>query len=185
MDRGTEHTLLQQARNGDDRALMRLFDEHHLPLFRFAWRLTGQQQDAEDMVQECFVGLLKPSSNFDARRTSLRTYLFGAVRNQAWKRLRRREDSSDELDRVPGGPSPESQTLRSEFEHAVAGAIRRLPDAQQEVLILAHYEQLPLAEIAELLGMELGAVKSRLQRARATLKETLADYAPAGKERRA
>ncbi|SPE36688.1 Transcriptional regulator, Fis family (fragment) [Candidatus Sulfopaludibacter sp. SbA3] len=81
--------------------------------------------------------------------------------------------------------SPESETLRTEFEHAVARAVRRLPPAQQEVLILAQYEQLPLAEIAELLEIELGAVKSRLQRARASLKDALADYAPAGKERQA
>ena len=73
----------------------------------------------------------------------------------------------------------------AEMEHAVASAIRQLPEAQQEVLILAQYEQLPLAEIAELLEIELGAVKSRLQRARAALKETLAHYAPAGKERQA
>jgi len=164
---------------------MRLFEEHHLPLFRFAWRLTGDSADAEDMVQECFLALLRPSSGFDGRRSSLRTYLFGAVRNQAWKRLRRREDAYEEVPVTADLRSPESETLRTEFEHAVARAVRRLPPAQQEVLILAQYEQLPLAEIAELLEIELGAVKSRLQRARASLKDALADYAPAGKERQA
>ena len=185
MDRGTEQHLLQKARNGDETALMRLFDEYHLPLFRFAWRLSGRAADAEDMVQECFLALLAPGSAFDGRRSSLRTYLFGAIRNQAWKRLRRREASSDELPAMADLHSPESETLRAEMEHAVARAIRRLPEAQQEVLILAQYEQLPLAEIAELLEIELGAVKSRLQRARAALKDALADYAPAGKERQA
>jgi len=81
--------------------------------------------------------------------------------------------------------SPESETLRAEREGAVARAIRQLPDTQQEVLILAQYEQVPLAEIAGLLGIELGAVKSRLQRGRAALKDALAEYAPAGKERQA
>jgi RNA polymerase sigma-70 factor, ECF subfamily len=185
MDSGTEQNLLTKARNGDETALMRLFDEHHAPLFRFAWRLTGRSADAEDMVQECFLALLKPASAFDPRRTSLRTYLFGAVRNQAWKRLRRREESSEGLAPPVDLRSPESETLRAEREHAVARAIRQLPESQQEVLILAQYEQLPLAEIAELLEIELGAVKSRLQRARATLKDALADYAPAGKERQA
>lgn len=164
---------------------MRLFEEHHLPLFRFAWRLTGRAEDAEDMVQECFLALLHPSSGFDPRRSGLRTYLFGAVRNQAWKRLRGREDTCEEMPVAVDPRSPESDTLRAEVEHAVARAVRRLPPAQQEVLILAQYEQMPLSEIAELLEIELGAVKSRLQRARATLKETLAEYAPAGKERQA
>jgi RNA polymerase sigma-70 factor (ECF subfamily) len=53
-----------------------------------------------------------------------------------------------------------------------------LPETQREVLILAHYEQMPLAEIAAILDIDLGAVKSRLQRARASLRETLAAYAP-------
>src|SRR5581483_10430972 len=167
MDRGTAQTLLQKARSGDERALMRLFDEHHLPLFRFAWRITGRRADAEDLVQECFLALLRPCSAFDARRTNLRTYLFGAVRNQAWKRLRSREDASDDLAEIPDLRSPESETIRSETEQAVARAVGRLPESQREVLILAQYEQLPLAEIAELLEIEIGAVKSRLQRARA------------------
>ena len=57
-------------------------------------------------------------------------------------------------------------------------AIAGLPETQREVLLLAHYEQLSLAEIAEITNIEVTAVKSRLQRARAALRETLADYAP-------
>ncbi|HWC95438.1 MAG TPA: RNA polymerase sigma factor [Candidatus Sulfopaludibacter sp.] len=185
MESGTEQSLLQKARSGDERALMRLFDEYHLPMFRFAWRLTGRPADAEDIVQECFLGLLRPSSAFDPRRSGLRTYLFGAVRNQAWKQIRRREASEAELPVMADHRSPEAESLRTEREEAVAKAIRQLPDTQQEVLILAQYEQMPLAEIAALLEIELGAVKSRLQRARAALKDALAEYAPAGKERQA
>ncbi|HVV43904.1 MAG TPA: sigma-70 family RNA polymerase sigma factor, partial [Bryobacteraceae bacterium] len=71
---------------------------------------------------------------------------------------------------------------QTELEAAVARAVRRLPEGQREVLILAHYEELPLAEIARVMEIEVTAVKSRLQRARAQLKETLAAYA-AGTER--
>ena len=60
----------------------------------------------------------------------------------------------------------------------VAGAMMQLPESQREVLILAHYEQMPLNEIATLLELETTAVKSRLQRGRARLKELLAAYAP-------
>ena len=65
----------------------------------------------------------------------------------------------------------------------VAAAVLQLPESQRDVLILAHYEQMPLAEIARLLDLEPSAVKSRLQRARARLKEILAAYAP-GLEKR-
>jgi RNA polymerase sigma-70 factor (ECF subfamily) len=52
--------LVKAARGGREAAFLKLFDEHHLPLFRFAYRLTGSVADAEDVVQECFLGLLSP-----------------------------------------------------------------------------------------------------------------------------
>lgn len=154
--------------------LARIFDEHHLPVFRFAYRLTGSVADAEDIVQECFLSLIREGSGYDDRRTPLRTYLFGAARNQALKRLRRREDATAEIATAPDLRTPEGEVLRGEVEDAVARAVLALPDTQREVLILAHYEQLPLAEIAEIMGIEIGAVKSRLQRARSALRESLA-----------
>ena len=172
--------LIRDARRGKEEALWRLFDEHHLPLFRFAWRLTGSIVDAEDIVQDCFLTLLRPDCGFDPARTALRTYLFGAVRNQWLKRLRRREQgvAAEPADRR----TPETETLRSEVASAVRDAIAELPDTQREVLLLAHYEQLSLAEIAEITQLEITAVKSRLQRARAALREILAEYAPEGSE---
>jgi RNA polymerase sigma-70 factor (ECF subfamily) len=174
--------LVKAARNGREDAFLQLFGEHHAPLFRFAYRLTGSVADAEDIVQESFLALLAPACRYDSRRTPVRTYLFGAVRNQAWKRLRTRdraaEGALDSMDRH----TPEIDALRTEMEGAVARAVLQLPETQREVLILAHFEQLSLAEIAQVVEIEVPAVKSRLQRARATLKETLAAYAP-GAER--
>ena len=171
--------LVKAARKGDNNALLQLFDEHHAPLFRFAWRLTGSMADAEDIVQECFLGLLRPDCRYDERRTPPRTYLFGAARTQALKRLRKRVP---ELDAEPmDSRTPEEGAMRSEVERSVERAVRELPELQREVVILAHYEQMPLGEIAALLEIELGAVKSRLQRARASLKESLAVFA-AGEE---
>jgi len=172
----TPQQLIRDARRGREEALLRLFDEHHLPLFRFAWRLTGSIADAEDIVQDCFLGLLRPDCGFDPARAAVRTYLFGAVRNQWLKRLRRREQ--DVAPEPADHRTPETETLRSEVANAVAGAIAGLPDTQREVLLLAHYELLSLAEIAEITQLEVAAVKSRLQRARAALREILAAYAP-------
>jgi len=168
--------LIRDAKRGKEAAFLQLFDEHHLPLFRFAWRLTGSVLDAEAVVQECFLALLRPGCGFDPARSSIRTYLFGAVRNQSLKRLQRREDgmASEPTD----SRTPETETLRTETADAVTNAIAALPPTQREVLLLAHYEQLSLVEIAEVTQLEVVAVKSRLQRARATLRETLAAYAP-------
>jgi RNA polymerase sigma-70 factor (ECF subfamily) len=168
----------QEARNGAESAFLQLFDDHHVPLFRFAYRLTGSVSDAEDVVQECFLELLRPGCSYDPRRTPMRTYLFGVVRNQALKRLRSSAPTGgDKFEPVAHG-SPEEHVLNTELEDVVARAVMQLPQAQKEVLLLAHYEQIPLAEIARILDLDVGAVKSRLQRARARLKETLAEYAP-------
>ncbi|HEY2017350.1 MAG TPA: RNA polymerase sigma factor [Bryobacteraceae bacterium] len=154
--------------------LPRIFDEHHEGLFRFAYRLTGSAHDAEDIVQECFLTLLRPDCRFDPDRRPVRAYLFGAVRNQA---LKRRPKPDAGIPPQQTTASPEDQTLRTEIEATVADAVLRLPENQREVLILAHYERLPLSEIAAALEIEVGAVKSRLQRARAHLREQLTAFA--------
>ena len=156
--------------------VLQAFDEHHALLFRFAYRLTGSVADAEDIVQDCFIELLRPDCSYNPTRAPLRTWLFGIIRNQSLKRLRQK--GSPHLPATDNGPSPETETLRVEIEEVVRQAVLTLPESQREVLILAQYEQMPLAEIAQILDIELSAVKSRLQRARATLRERLAAYAP-------
>src|SRR5215470_17785169 len=119
MEKGPERDL-RDARNGREPAFLRLFDDHHLPLYRFAWRLTGSIADAEDIVQECFLALLRPGCGFDPARTAVRTYLFGAVRNQWLNRLRRREAGAapDSLEHR----TPETELLRGELGDAVERA---------------------------------------------------------------
>lgn len=175
--------LVTAARQGSEPAFLELFDAHRLPLFRFAYRMTGSAADAEDVVQECFLELLRPGCSYDPAVTPVRTYLFGVVRNQALKRLRNRPAAEPEERSSPPDASPERQFLRTELETVVARAVMDLPEGLREVLLLAHYEQMAIAEIARVLDVESTTVKSRLQRARAQLRETLAPYA-AGMERR-
>jgi RNA polymerase sigma-70 factor (ECF subfamily) len=78
--------LLTAARAGDEGALIRLFDQHRLPLFRFAYRMTRSVADVEDIVQECFLALLRPGCSYDPAMTPVRTYLFGVVRKQSRQR---------------------------------------------------------------------------------------------------
>jgi len=139
-----EQRLIRKARRGDQGAFTLLFQEHHLALFRFAYRLTGSVADADDIVQKCFLGMLSRSNGFDPNRSPLRSYLFGAVRNQALKRLRRREDANPGLPLTTDTPSPETGAIREEVCQAVARAVWQLPDTQREVLLLAHYEQMSL-----------------------------------------
>ena len=176
--------LVTAAREGSEAAFLKLFDEHRLPLFRFAYRMTGSVADAEDIVQECFLELLRPGSAYDPAVTPVRTYLFGVVRNQSLKRLGKRAADRRGRDEASSEGSPESRTLRIELAEVVARAVVNLPEGLREVLVLAHYEQLAIAEIAQVLQIESTTVKSRLQRARAQLRETLAAYATRMERRR-
>src|SRR5580704_14647812 len=131
--------LVEAARKGRESAFLQLFNEHHSPLFRFAYRLTGSVADAEDIVQECFLELLRPACSYDPARTPIRTYLFGVVRNQALRRRRKNDMAGRDTPDARREPSPESEILRSEMEDVVARAVMELPETQREVLILAHY----------------------------------------------
>jgi DNA-directed RNA polymerase specialized sigma24 family protein len=77
----------QEARNGAESAFLQLFDDHHVPLFRFAYRLTGSVSDAEDVVQECFLELLRPGCSYNPRRTPI-SYQTAAIERQSGNRRR-------------------------------------------------------------------------------------------------
>lgn len=115
---------------------LELFDAHHLPVYRFALRLAGSVADAEDIVQECFLGLLKPGSSYDPKRAPLRTYLFGV----AWKQFLKRSARKAAVEPGPGPPSPEHETFQAEMRNAVARADRRRSLSDQRHGALADIE---------------------------------------------
>jgi RNA polymerase sigma-70 factor (ECF subfamily) len=156
----------------DDAGFQLAFAEHHGVVFRFAFALTQDRDAAEEIAQECFLDLWR-RRQFDASRGSLRGYLLGAARNQVFKRLRRsgREEPLDDL-----YPAAAPSSGNGELTAAVDRAIADLPLLQREALTLFEFEQLSLEEIATLTGIETGAVKSRLARARDNLRRRLAPY---------
>ena len=183
----TDERLLERARAGDEGAFLALYERHHAPAYRFALRLLGAQAAAEDAVHDCFLELIT-RPGFDPARGSLRNYLFGAVRHRALRQFRRagRECEIGEADARDGGggeticraatSEPLEALLGAELSETVRRAVARLPPLQREALVLFEYEELSLAEIAEVVGADVNAVKARLHRARAGLRKSLAPY---------
>jgi RNA polymerase sigma-70 factor (ECF subfamily) len=172
--------LLAGARRGQETAFLALYERHRTPIFRFAWRFTGSPQTAEDITQECFLALFA-GNTFDPKQGSLRAYLFGIARYLAMKRLRIEERESPGLaDEAPADESAPAaydtlgDLIGQERSEAVGRAVAALPALQKEALILFEYEDLSLEEIAQVAGIEVGAVKARLHRARETLRRRLA-----------
>ena len=176
MPENTDEALLYLA-DRDETAFMQLFERHRQVVFRVAFRLTNSKAAAEDIAQECFLGLLNAAGRFDPAKGSLRTYLYGAVRNHArrYYGLREGEIDLDETE-IDDAPEPSQVFLAQEKSKIIQQAISTLPIPQREALILFQYEELPLEEVAAILGIDIGAVKSRLHRARARLKRILTPY---------
>lgn len=166
---------------------MELYERHRLPIFRFAYRLLGSVETAEDVTHDCFLSLIRRADNFRPDRAALRTYLFAAARNLALKHFRNvgRETMLDEMTEEPQF-SPRHEPLRRLLDEELATHVREavfsLSPLQREALVLFEYEGLSLAEISNITDTEVGAVKARLYRARERLRSMLLPYLSSNRE---
>jgi len=179
--------LLERAGAGDPAAFLQVYERHRDAVFRFAYRLTGSVELAEDITHDTFLSLMRKPENFNPNRASLRTYLFSAARNLWLKQLRKvgRESAIDDLEEeqfVATGREPLRRLLDDELSLKVKEAVSSLPPLQRETLVLFEYEGLALSEIASLVGTDIGAVKARLHRARQRLRNALQPYLNSSRE---
>lgn len=177
----TDEKLLHKAGRGDEAAFLALYERHRATVFRFAYRMLGSAALAEEVTHDCFLSLVRRPDAFDPARASLRTYLYAAVRNLSAKHLRRHggEFSVDDLEEEPAEAEregPLGRLLEAELGEEVRKAVVALPPLQREVVVLVEFEELSLAEAAEVVGADVGAVKSRLHRARRRLRRSLSFY---------
>ena len=180
-ERNTDEALLKRAVEGDQAAFLELYDRHRQPIFRFAYRLIGKVDIAEDVTHDCFLSLIRKPENFRPERASLRTYLFAAARNLALKHFRSsgRETALDEMTEEPQ-LSPRHGPLQKLLDEELATEVRRavfsLAPLQSEALVLFEFEDLSFNEIADITDSDAGAVKGRFLWARQGLKSILGPY---------
>ena len=178
-----EADLVRDARKGNEPAFLAIYHRHRSPVFQFAWRLTGSQSVAEDVTQECFLALLRGAA-FDGDRGGLRTYLFGIVRNLVLRRSRISEREAEESANATAPIDLLGDLLKAERSELVASAMAQLPMLQREAIVLFTFEDLSLEEIAKIAGVDVGTVKSRLHRARESMRTALAPLLIRDRERR-
>ena len=184
-DTTTDERLLEKAAHGETAAFQVLYERYRDPIFRFAYRLLGSIEAAEDVTHDCFLSLIKEPGRFDPSRASLRTYIYAAARNLAAKRYNSfaRETGIERLEEEPADRhEPMAQVLDNELAEVVQRAIASLPPLQREALVLFEYEELSLAEIAAIVGADANTVKARLFRAREKLRAGLDRYFRIGRE---
>lgn len=175
----SDEQVLEQFVAGDERAFEELVHRYYRQIYGFLARFTGNRELAEDLTQETFIKIHQSAGTFDPTRR-FKPWLFAISANKARDALRAagralkivnlQPGLSDEdqtlIDILPGNEHlPETHLIEKETVSRVKKALMLLPEGLREVLILAYYERLQYKEIAEMLGIPLGTVKSRLHKA--------------------
>jgi len=175
--------VLARARQGDEDAFRALVEQHSRSVFRLAYRMTGNEQDAEDIVQESFLRAYKQLGRFEAR-ANFGTWIYRITANCCVDLMRSRQsrrdqshgESLDAAEELPpaGVPGPERLAASAEIERRVQTALGELSPLERAAFTLRHYEGRSIDEISSVLGLGTSAAKHSVFRAVKKLRTALA-----------
>lgn len=172
--------LVQRHRYGDREAFAEVYREYEQTVFNLALRMAGDPFDAADLTQEVFLRVYRHLGKFRGR-SSLKTWIFRVALNHCRSRLGRRRPADQPLTGPDGEERQITDPRRGPEERAMAGdaarqverALARLPLEFREAVVLRDLEEMPYDEIAEVLGVRIGTVRSRIARGRQRLRDAL------------
>jgi RNA polymerase sigma-70 factor, ECF subfamily len=176
--------LIERAQSGDSDAFRLLVEQHSRVVFRLAFRMTGNEQDAEDVVQETFLRAYKRLSDYEAR-ASFSTWLYRIASNYALDLIRSRRRHQDKRDygagedrdilqAIPeGSPGPDRVVYGSQVKDHVNAALDELSAQERTAFVLRHFEGLSIEEIGRALGTGTNATKHSIFRAVQKLRRSL------------
>ena len=180
---GLDELLLRRAQNGDPEAFGQLMEPLEHLVWRVCWHYTGSREAAEDCGQEAMIRIWRSLESYRGE-CALESWVYRIAANccMDWLRKKKRDKSVSvepmrEQGFDPADPSPgtEEQVIAKDERHRLREAIALLPDDQREALVLTQLEKVPYEEAAQALGVSEGTVKSRVNRAKARLKEILSE----------
>ena len=164
-----DEDLISLTDGGDAQAFAALYDRHSRVAYSLAYRMMGERQAAEDLVQEAFLKVWRAARSYRVERASVRTWILSILNNRGIDQLRSNASRHRTQERVEA-QTPTSQpseafaeTWRSSQREQVREALRGLPPEQLKVLELAYFSGYTHTEIAELLNLPLGTVKGRMR----------------------
>lgn len=174
----TDLELVERHRYGDRAAFEQIYSRHADMVFNLALRMTGDEEEAADVSQETFLRVHRYCGRFRGR-SSLKTWIYRVTvnccrsrfrRNQSW-RTRILSGALETVEQVPDTRrGPEDRTLARDRGESVTDALRRLPEPFREAVVLRDLEGLTYEEIAGVLGVRIGTVRSRIARGRDRLR---------------
>lgn len=183
--RDDEGSLVAAAKGGDLEAFQELVTRYEGKIYRLAWNITRNKEDAEDAMQDAFMKAFQHLAGFEGG-SRFYTWLVRIAVNEALMKLRKRRPNQFSLDEpvqtdeelMPRdlqdwGPSPEQKYERTELNQILTDAIEELEPTYRTAFVLRDVSELSTEETAEALGISVPAVKSRLLRARLKLRQKL------------
>lgn len=183
MDAGAGGATIERAQSGNSEAFRLLVQQHSRAIFRLAFRMTGNEQDAEDVVQETFLRAYRQLSRYEAR-SSFSTWLYRIASNYALDLIRtrrrhneKREHGAEERDILQSiagsNPGPDRVFYSGQVTEHVNAALNELTAQERTAFVLRHFEGLSIAEIGETLGTGTNATKHSIFRAVQKLRRSL------------
>lgn len=181
-----EPELIRRARQGESPAWTALMRQHQEPIFRYAYLLTGDAAEAEDIAQETFIRAYRALERFDSQRP-MRPWLLRIAANLASNRRRSLGRYFAALQRTfqqerPTQQGVEEQSRQANQAHEVWEAVRQLKPSDAQVIYLRYFLELSVDETAQALNVPAGTVKSRLHRASERLRQVIEQRYPGLKE---
>lgn len=174
---GSENDIVLRAQRGEVSALNTLFSAHLSTVHRFALRMCRDEDRARDVAQESLLTALKSLPDYRGE-ASFSTWLFTITRSHCGRTRRKsdRETASDDVDTllesaVSREAAPDALAAHGEISDALEAALANLDPSEREVVLLRDVEGVPAKDAAQILGLSIAALKSRLHRARASLRE--------------
>ncbi len=176
--RAEEADLLARIVDRDERAVEALYARYSGPLYSLAYRVTGADRFAQDVVQEVFIAVWKDAARFDPTRGSVGPWLFSLARHKAIDLVRReanvRKRTADvDLELEVAGDDVDLEAWRNLRRDRVRAAVAELSDTQRTALELAFFGGLTHVEVADQLGIPLGTAKTRIRSALLRLRDVL------------
>ena len=180
--------LIGRCLSGEQGAYGELYDLYGGLIYRLAWSLLGDREDAEEVLQDSFEYAFRRLDRFDARKSAFKTWLYRIAVSRCRNKRRRKWLPSFSLDaftdaydgrepKDPAAPQPDERAVLNERQRAVWAAVNGLSPKLREVAILRYYAGLPYAEIGEVLDIPAKTAESRMRLAHKALREGLSGLA--------
>jgi len=186
MARPSDEELVERAKRGDRRAFRMLVDRHKRMVFNVAWRMLRNREDAEDAAQEAFLRAFRSMRTF-RRQAKFSSWLVQIAVNvclsfvesvyakQTFVELREEADGTDSCF-IDGEMNPEDIVARKDFGERIRALVGTLPPRYRAVITLYYLEERSYREVAEILEIPLGTVKTHLHRAKECLRKSIMEH---------